>query len=84
MFFTKTGRTVAWFCVVGGALHLGYLMSFGVSLNDPTWPKINALALTDYKIIGFGIVLGIFSEISKSLAARAVPTHPPETDDPQK
>lgn len=88
MFFTKAGTAVAWLCVVGGILHWGYLVSSfpqigPLNSSNPMWVKHSALAFQDYKLIAFGIVLGIFAEISKSIAARTAPRVVLEKDDPQ-
>jgi hypothetical protein len=86
VFFTKAGSIVAWLCVVGGLLHWGYLVSLTTQsggplpLEHPMWQKVLAAASTDQNLIAFGIVLGIFAEISKSLAALAAPTLSPEDD----
>ncbi len=89
MFFTKAGRVIAWLCFVGGLLHYGYLIvlagqNYPPSPNDPIWAMIFAATPKDQNLIAFGIVLGIFAEISKSLATLAAPKHSPESDEPQR
>lgn len=85
MIFTKAGIAIAWICVVLGILHLGYLMSFAFqsvppAQNDPIWLKINAETRFTYMVIGFGVVLGILAEISKTLAGRAAQITSRRTD----
>lgn len=76
MFFTKAGRAVAWLCVAGSILHYGYLQYFsfqqgGILPGDPKWDKISAAVMTDMRLFGFGVVIGIVAEISMSLAKLA-------------
>ena len=80
MFFTKAGRAIAWFCVVGSILHYGYLQVFaiqqgGILPGHPKWESLYAASLMDMQLFAFGVVIGILAEISSSLAKLARTTN---------
>lgn len=76
MFFTKTGRAIAWLCVAGSILHYGYLQVFafqqgGILPGHPKWDSLSAASLTDMQLFAFGVAIGILAEMSRSLASLA-------------
>lgn len=69
MFFTKAGQVIAWVAVVVG-LSMVFMGFYAAKIEVPTSPQMTTGMVIDrgIYIFIFGVIVGVLTDISKSVA----------------